>query len=279
MKKRIGAYLATLAVLTIFLAACEGGNDNTVPVALTRTSNPVLVNYSTTVAANFSNYTSLIKFGTPITFTVTPDSASFSHVSPGTASFSQFSTVTTRIVKTDVAGMAWVNVRSPQPGRFIVKAVSDMVNGSTLFGGSTTVSFINQPASVQVRVGLRKPLNSVGELNFDLVSTMPAPVFVNFSGIQSPYIWNEDTMPLLPPGGIPEGGATNLLIGSLLGINMVALKPLFRYDYVPIPPSVPNFALAINRCVAADVSATPLSPTLFIMSTKYFDAAGNELFY
>ncbi|HEY6872683.1 MAG TPA: hypothetical protein VI298_08165 [Geobacteraceae bacterium] len=279
MKFKIGAYLMILAGVMMLLSACEGGNDATVPIALTRANNPVLVNYSTVVAANFSNYTSLIKFGSPVTFTVAPDPGSFLHVSPGTASFSQFSTVTARVVNTNVAGMAWVTVRSPLPGRFIVTATSETVHGTTNFGGSTTVSFIDQPATVQVRLGLRKPLTNVGLLDFDLVSSQPAPVFVNFSGIQSPFIWNEDTAPILPPGGVPEDGATNLIIGSLQGINIGALKPLFRYDFVPIPPSVPTFVLANIVSHAADNNATPLTPSLFIMSTKYFDAAGNELFY
>ncbi len=279
MKFKIGAYLMILTGAMLLLSACEGGSDSTAPVAMTRTNNPVLVNYSTTVAANFSNYTSLIKFGSPVTFTVAPDPASFSHVSPDTASFSSISTVTTRVVNTEVAGMAWVTVRSPLPGRFIVTATSGVVNGATNFGGHTTVSFITQPASVEVRVGLRAPLTNVGLLDFDLVSSQPAPVFVDFAGIESPFIWAEDTAPILPPGGVPEDGATNLLVNSLLGINIVANKPLFTYYYVPIPPSVPSFVLANAISHAADINATPLVPSLFIISTKYFDGAGNELFY
>ena len=279
MKFKSGAYLTMLAGFMLFLSACEGGNDATVPVAVTTASNPVLVNYSTTVAANFFNYTTFVRFGSPITFTVSPDPASFSHVSPGTASFSSISTVTTRVVPTDVAGMAWVTVRSPLPGRFIVTATSGTVHGTTNFGGRTTVSFISQPASVEVRVGLRTPLTNVGLLDFDLVSTLPAPVFVDFAGIESPLIWAQDTAPIVPPGGVPEDGATNLLVNSLQGINIAANKTLFTYYYVPIPPSVPNFTLANITSHAADINATPLAPSLFIISTKYFDAAGNELFY
>jgi hypothetical protein len=279
MKYKIGAYLTILAGITMFLCACEGGSDTTVPVAVTTANNPVLVNYSTTVVANFSNFTSVVRFGTPVTFTVAPSAASFGHLTKDTASFSHFSTVTVRTVNTDVGGVAWVTVRSPLPGRFFVTATSAVLQGGANYGGTTTVSFIDQPASVQVRVGLRKPLTNVGELIFDLVSTQPAPVFVNFSGIQSPLIWNEDTAPILPPGGVPADGATNLIIGSHQGINMIALKPLFRYDFVPIPPSVPTFTLANIFAVTADVNATPLFPSLYIVSTKYFDSAGNEMFY
>jgi len=273
MNFKIGAYLTILAGAMMFLSACEGGNDITAPGVVVTSNNPVLVNYSTTVIANFSNYTSLVKFGSPITFSVVPSTASFGHLTKGTASFSHFSTVAVRTVPTDVGGIAAVSIRSPSPGRFIVSASSPVI------GGSTTVSFIDQPASMQVRVGLRQPLTKVGTITFDLVSTQPAPVFVNFSGIQSPFIWNEDTDPILPPGGVPDDGAYNLIIGSLLGINMGALKPLFRYDFVPIPPSVPTFTIANVIANTADVNATPLFPSLYIVSTKYFDAAGNELFY
>jgi hypothetical protein len=59
---------------------------------------------------------------------------------------------------------------------------------------------------------------------------------------------------------------------------MRALVPLFRYDYVPFVPSVPNFALANIECSAADLNNTPLSASLYIISSQYFDAAGNRLF-
>ena len=279
MKFKIGAYLMILAGAMTFLSACEGGSDITVPVAVAVGNQPVLVNYSTTVTVNFSNYTSVVKFGTPVTFIVTPSPASFSHVTKDTASFSHFSTVTVRTVNTDVGGIAWVSIRSPLPGKFIVTANTGIFQGNSNYGATATVSFIDQPAAVEVRVGLRKPLTNVGWLDFDLVSTLPAPVFDNFSGIQSPFIWAEDTAPILPPGGVPEDGATNLMVNSLLGINIIALKPLFLYHFVPIPPSVPTFMLANFECRAADINATPLSPSLFIMSVKYFDAAGNEMFY
>jgi hypothetical protein len=273
MNFKIGAYLMILAGIMMFLSACGGGSNSSTPVVMTSLNNPVLVNYSTTVYANFSNYTSSVKFGSPITFTVAPDVASFSHVTPNSATFSHFSSITSRVVKTDVGGMAWVMLKSPLPGRFIVKAT----HGTSSLEGQTSVSFIVQPAAIEVRVGLRKPLTSVGRLDFDLVSNLPAPVFDNFSGIQSPLLLAEDTTPLLP--GIPVGGVTNLHVTSLQGINMKALIPLFLFHYVPTEPSAPNFNLASISCEVADTIATPLSANLFIMSTKYFDSAGNELFH
>ncbi len=279
MKFKFGAYLTILAGAMTLLSACEGGSDTTVPIGVSVLQNPVLVNYSTTVVANFSNYSSFVRPGTPITFTVAPATPSFSHVSPNTATFSHDSTVTTTVVNAAAGGLAWVTVKSPLPGKFVVTATSGDFNGTTKFGGSTSVSFIDQPATVEVSVGLRKPLTNVGWLTFDLVSTLPAPVFDNFSGIQSPNIFNEDTNPIVPPGGIPNNGATNLIIGSMNGFNIVALQPQFKYHFVPFPPSVPTFTLANIDSHAADLNATPLSPTLFIMGVKYFDAAGNEMFY
>ena len=279
MKCKIGAFLMLLAGAIMLLSACEGGNDTTVPIAVGALNNPVLVNYSTTVVANFSNYTSYVRSGSPITFTVSPDIASFSLVTQNTATFSNISSIRTRTAFTDANGRAWITVKSPLPGRFVITARSDLLHGTTFIGGTTKVSFIDQPALVQVRVGLRKPLAGVGFMNLDVISTLPPPAFVNFSGIQSPLIWNEDTAPNLPPGGTPDNGVTNLVIGSHQGINMIALKPLFRYDYVPMTPSVPNFALANGSAISADASHTPLFPEFYIISTKYFDAAGNELLY
>lgn len=278
MKVKIGAYLMMLAGVMVSLSACEGGSNATVPVSVTALSNPVLANFSTTVVANFANYTSLVKYGSKINFSIAPFAASNSNVSFPTASFSRFSTVTQTSVRTAAGGRAWVTVRSPLPGKFLVTATSDLVHGTTNFGGSTSVSFINQPAAVEVMVGFNKPLTKVGTLTFDVVSTQPAPVFVNFSGIQSPFIWNEDTTPLLPPGGVPDNGATNLIIGSLQGINIAALTPQFKYDFVPIAPSVPTFSLANIICNTADINATPLFPSMFLR-TRYFDAAGNEMFF
>jgi len=277
MNFKIGAYLMILAGTMMSFSACEGDGASTVSVVMTSLNNPVLVNYSTTVYANFSNYTSLVKFGSPITFNVSPDVSSFSHVTPNSATFSHFSTITTRVVKTDVGGMAWVMLKSPLPGRFIVKATSDVIQGSSVLGGQTSVSFIVQPAAIEVRVGLRNPLTKVGRLDFDLVSSLPAPVFDDFSGIDSPLLLAEDTTPLLP--GVPDGGVTNLHVTSLQGINMKALIPLFLFHYVPTEPSAPNFSLANISCEAADSAATPLSADLFIISTKYFDSAGNVLFH
>jgi|GEM_PF-1718263 len=277
MSFRIGAYLTILAGTMMLFSACEGGGAATTPVVMASLNNPVLVNYSTTVYANFSNYTSLVKFGSPITFTVTPDVDSFSHINPNSATFSHFSTVTSRVVKTDVGGMAWVTLKSPLPGRFVVRATSNVIQGTSVLGGQTSVSFIVQPAAIEVRVGLRKPLTSVGRLDFDLVSTLPAPVFDDFVGIDSPLLLAEDTTPLLP--GIPDGGATNLHITSMQGINMKALVPLFLFHYVPNEPSAPNFSLANISCEAADSASTPLSANLYIISTTYFDSAGNELFH
>src|SRR6266568_735039 len=158
MNFKIGAYLMILAGTMMSFSACEGDGASTVSVVMTSLNNPVLVNYSTTVYANFSNYTSLVKFGSPITFTVSPDVDSFSHINPDSATFSQFSSITTRVVKTDVGGMAWVMLKSPKPGRFSVKATSDVIQGSSVLGGQTSVSFIVQPAAIEVRVGLRNRL-------------------------------------------------------------------------------------------------------------------------
>ena len=284
MKFKFGAYIITLTWLTMILSACEGGSDTTASVAVNSLNNPVLANYSTVVFANFSNYTTYVKFGSPITFTVSPFPASNSNISQNTATFSRYSTITKRTVRTDVGGMAWITIRSPLPGKFIVRADSAPLIGPTSFGGSTNVSFIDQPAAVAVFVGIRKPLTNVGTLIFDLISTEPAPSFVNFVGIESPLIFAQDTEPIIPGTGV---ATTNLLLNSLKGINLSSgtspivsqLNPLFEFDYVPVPPSVPNFTLANIICNSSDLNATPLKADMVIIRTDYYDAAGNLLFH
>ena len=278
MNVKIGAYLTILAGAMMLFSACGSGGTASTQVVMAAVNNPVLVNYSTTVYANFSNYTSLAKFGSPITFTVTPDTDSRSQINPNTATFSHFSTITTRVVKTDVGGIAWVTLKSPAPGRYVVRASSNVSN----LRGLTTVTFIEQPAAIEVRVGLKKPLTNVGRLDFDLLNTGPSPVFDNFSGIQSPLLLAEDTTPFdtqstLPSIGIPVNGDTNLHVTSLQGINMKALIPLFMFHYIPIANSVPDFSLANVSCEAADQFSTPISLSLYIISVKYFDTAGNLL--
>jgi hypothetical protein len=282
MSVKIGAYLTILAGAMMLFSACGSGSSTNSQIVMASVNNPVLVNYSTTVYANFSNYTSLVKFGSPITFTVTPDTDSLSKVNPNTATFSHFSTITSRVVNTDVGGMAWVTLKSTLPGRYVVRATSNVSH----LGGVTTVTFIDQPAAVEVRVGLKKPLTNVGRLDFDLLNTGPSLVFDNFSGIQSPLLLAEDTTPFDTQSTIPSigiaSGDTNLHVTSLQGINMAGginskglPIPLFMFHYVPIANSVPDFILANVSCEAADQYSTPIPLSLYIISVKYFDSAGN----
>jgi hypothetical protein len=279
MSVKIGAYLTILAGAMMLFSACEGGGTAPTQVVMASLDNPVLVNYSTTVYANFSNYTSYVKFGSPITFTVAPDTSSFSNVNQNAATFSHISSVYSRVVKTDVAGMAWVTLKSHLPGRYVVRATSNAIQGSSVLAGFTTVTFIDQPAAIEVRVGLKKPLTNVGRLDFDLLNTGISPVFDNFSGIQSPLLLAEDTTPFNTQSNLPSigitNGDTNLHVTSLQGINMKALAPLFMFHYVPIPPSAPNFKLANVSSEAADAYSTPLPVNLYILSVEYFDSAGN----
>ena len=85
MKSKMGAYLMMLAGIMMLLSGCGGDGGGfffttPAPVAVRSLKNPVLVTYSTTVVANFANYTSTVKFGSTVTFTVAPP-ATFSHVS------------------------------------------------------------------------------------------------------------------------------------------------------------------------------------------------------
>lgn len=261
MKFRIGSYLMMLAGVTMLFSACGGdGGGGSVPTTVTVTAlkNPVLVNFSTTVVASFANYTSAVKFGSPVHFTLSP--------SLPTAIFSNHSSVTT--VKTQANGVAAVKVKSIQPGTFTVSASSGNL------AGSTTVSFINPPAKVTVQVGLKQPLTGVGDFSFDVVNLSdPTPTlsFTNFStSVHSPVITDLHTIPSPPATGVPT---TTLTLSAVApGINMGAGTPLFRFDYLPQVAGVPNFTLA-NSFV--NLAPLPLS-SMFIRAT-YYDANGNVL--
>lgn len=244
-----------LLLACLSLAACEGGNSSTMSV--TAAKKLVLVNYSTTVVANFANYTSDVVSGSTVNFSVSPSPASFSNVS----------TVTERSVRTMAGGIAAVKVRSPKPGTFTVSAVSGH------YTGSTTVTFIDQPATVRVEVGLNKPIANAGRVAFQLWSDLPAPTFTNFSSISSAGV-GVLTAPVPLAAGVPT---TDVALTSVPGTDLGAGSTLFAFTFVPVVPSVPNFSLSTSTGNLADINATPVTPDLYLKAT-YYDAAGKVLY-
>ena len=260
MKCKIGAYLLMLAGIMTLFSACggDGGGSGPTPITVTVVNgkNPTLVNYSTTVLANFANYTSTVKFGSTVNFTVAPP-ATFSHVS----------SITTRAVKTQAGGLAWVTVKSPLPGTFTVSASSGN------FAGSTAVSFINQPATVRVLAGLNKPITGLGGLSFNVISDVPAPTFINFSSSIKGANVDVQTTPLPPAAGIDT---TSVVLVSASGVN-VNPGELFRLDYLVVDKGVPILTLADLSAYLAGVNATPVTPDMFF-TVSYYDTVGTKLY-
>ena len=259
MKSKMGAYLLMLAGVIMLFAGCggDGGGFFTTPAAVEVRSlkNPVLVAYSTTVIANFANYTSTVKFGSTVNFTVAPP-ATFSHIS----------SITTRAVKTQAGGLAWLNVKSPLPGTFTVTASSGGL------AGSTVVSFINQPSAVKVQVGLNKPITGLGGLSFDMVSDTPAPTFNHFDSITGANF-------IVQTNPVPPAAGVNTTTVSLVSASGVNVNPglMFTADYLVIDKGVPIFTLANPAAYLAGVAATPVTPDLFF-TVSYFDTVGTKLY-
>lgn len=263
MKFRIGSYLMMLAGVTMLFSACGGdgggGGGGPTPIAVTVVGgkNPTLVNYSTTVVANFGSYST-----STVNFAVSSPPATFSHAS---------SAVTTRTVNSVIAPsgdrLAWVNVKSPLPGKFTVSASSGN------FAGSTTVAFINQPYIVQVLAGLNKPITNLGGLSFNVISDVPAPTFLNFSSSVTGTNVTVQTIPL-PPAA--EVTSTSVTLTAVPGVN-VAAGALFRLNYLVVDPGVPIFTLSDLSAYLDDVFFTTVTPDVSFTVT-YFDSVGTKLY-
>lgn len=262
MKFRIGSYLMMLAVVTMLFSACGGGDGGggggSTPITVTTMRIPVLVNTSTTVVASFANYTSTVPFGSTVNFTVSSPPATFSNVS----------SITTRSIKTQAGGLAWVTVRSPLPGKFTVSASSGSLAGSTI------VAFINQPYNVQVLAGLNKPITNLGGLSFNVLNDLPAPTFLNFSSSVAGANVTVQTTPLPPAAGVTS---TSVTLTAVPGVN-VAAGALFRLNY-RVDTGVPIFTLPLSDLSAYlyDALFTPVTPDVSFTVT-YFDSVGTKLY-
>jgi len=218
--------------------------------------NPVLVNYSTTVIANFANYTSAVKFGSTVTFTVN---------SPGTFS-NVSSNVTTRSIPTKAGGVAWVTVWGRKIGTVTV------TGSSGNFAGSTNISYINQPATIKVQAGLNKPITGLGNLSFDVLSDDPAPTFTNFSSIKGASFAAQ-------PNPLPPAAGVNTTSVSLVAPSGVNVNPgtLFWLSYLVVDKGVPIITVDNLSASLADINGTPVTPDFFFNVT-YYDVNGIKLF-
>lgn len=255
MKFRFATYVIIAAGLAALLAACGGGSGGGAPttaIPVTAAKNPVLVGTSTTITANFSAYTSAVKFGSTVNFSVTAPA-----------------TLSSATATTAAGGIATVTVASGQAGTFTVAARS----GS--YAGSTTVSFIPQPASVKLVVTSKQAISKLGGISFDVLSDTP----VTFSGYST--MKSSGILSITNPNVTPAFNISTITAGltSLPGVDITSTSTLFLLKYATPLTGVPIFTLDQSSVVAAFDNNSSVKPTpTLVVSPVYYDGAGKVLY-
>ena len=261
MKCKHVTNLLLMAGIAALVAACGGGGgggSSALPVTVTSAKNPVLVGGSTTVTANFSNYTSTARFGSSAI--KVGSMVNFSVTGPG---------VLSSATNVQAGGAATVSVSSPQTAKVTVSA------GSGNFAGSTTVSFIPLPATASVVISPPAAIAGLSALSCDVRSDVP----VTFSGYS--------TLPAVLPAVSPVTGSNNvtLLTPALVsasGVNVTSASILFKLTFaVPVNAlAVPNFSIdqaSVIASLANPATAIIPAPVLGLAPT-YYDGTGKVLF-
>ena len=272
MKTRMLVCLIMLYVVSLLVTACGGGGGGGIgffitPISVTVAQNPVLKGYSTTVIANFAPYTSAtkVKLGSTVNF-----------------SASAGATITPTAV-TGPGGIAKVKVKSNQAGTYTVAA------SSGLFAGSTTVTFINQPAKADVVVSLNRTINGFGGFEFDFLHS-PQAAFNNFSS-NIPHSGGGFTGTIAIPDGRHVFWVDFLGPNGFAAVNITPLTQLYRLNFnigVPSPGTttaagLPAFSIGPNNIFASYTSGASVAPPVTQsdfnpLSLKYYDATGKVIF-
>jgi hypothetical protein len=239
--------LAVAAALALY--GCGGGSGGGSPqVTVQSAANPVLVGYSTTVTAAFTAYTSAVRFGSPVRFTVT-----------GPA-------VVTAAATTKAGGIATAHLSSATPGTFIVSA------SSGIYTGSTGVSFISQPSIADVFVFADRTIDSLSGIHFVVGYSFPQP----FSNVSTA------ALPALPAGGTPlletnpAANSSSVTWAYAPGVSVAAASPIMRLRFHNLV-NVPNFTIDQQSVDFSD-SGGRLIDARGVAKTKYYDSLGKLLF-
>jgi hypothetical protein len=210
---------------------------------------PALVNYSTTVTADFSHYTSVVKFGSLVNFTATAPAAV-----PATA--------TTR-----AGGIAAVKIGSQSPGKFTVTATAGAI------AGSTSVTFIDQPARADVAITPNRQMTGLEALHFTLKSDLPV-TFTAYSTLKGGGVLSLTNPATLPAPGTGEITAALLAVP---GVNVPPTAALFKFRFDMAPPGIPVFSVITDEASFAD-PASALPAPIFTASPTFYDRNGRVLF-
>ncbi|GFE60550.1 Ig-like domain-containing protein [Geobacter sp. AOG2] len=249
MKLRSCMHMAILTGLTLVFQGCGGGGggSSTTPVTVTAAQNPLLVNYSTTVSADFSSYVTTVKTGSVVNFSVTPGA-----------------TVTPTGV-TSSGGIATTKIKSTTPGTYQVTAAYPG------FAGSAPVSFITQPSTVDVLVSSKQNLNNLSALTFNVTNALPA-TFTNYSTT-------------VPSGNAlsfaaaltPKNLSASWASGTSFSLDTSSAF-LMKLHYT-IPTDVPNFAVDSTSVSAIFTNLSTVRPTPgFAVKSVYYDQNGKQLY-
>lgn len=258
MRFRLGANLLILAGLSALVAACGGGGGGgATPIAVSVGRNPVLVNHSTTITANFAPYTSAnqVKKGSTVTFTVTPAA-----------------TLSSPTAVTQAGGIATISIKGSQAGTYTISATSGA------YAGTTTVAFIPMPATAKVKVAPGQAINNLGALSFNVTNDVPV-IFTGYSTLKTA----SGTLSITNPNALPANDLTLLsaALVSVSGMNVLATSTLFQFSYT-IPPTatdIPIFKVDQSSVVAAFTNSSSVKPKpVLTVSPTYYDGAGKVLF-
>lgn len=255
MKFKFAACVVMAVGLVVLLSACGGGGGgaSTTPIPVTAAKNPVLVGSATTITASFAAYTSAVKFGSTVNFSVTAPA-----------------TISSATTTTKAGGVATITVTSSQAGTYTVSANS----GS--FAGSTAVSFIPQPAAVNLVITSKQAISKLAGLSFDVLSDAPV-TFNGYSTLKSSGMLSITNPNVTPAFNISKitAGLTSLPVG----IDVSLTSTLFLLKYATPLTGVPIFTIDQASVVAgfANLSSVKPTPTL-VVSPVYYDSTGKVLY-
>jgi hypothetical protein len=246
-----------IMLLLLTLAACGGGGGGsatpTVAISVTPSKSPVLVTYtSNTVRTTFPS-PATVPNGTQVNFTASSPNIT---LIPATAMVS--------------GGVATVRVKSSVPGKYLITATSTV--GSTVYTGNAAVTFINQPASVNLSVGLQPVVNNLGGIQFTVVNEPGIGTLQNFSFNPGLYAFTNLSTQVPPNNRTNVGALANISVvnGVAKGFDVTSTAPLFWLTYnIEANGGLPGFSIdsASVQAIFADRSTMP--PPTFLINTKY----------
>ena len=234
-------------LMLLLVAACGSGgsgpSSTTIPISVIAMRSPVLVTYTSNTVQTITT----VPDGTPVKFTASSPAIS---LIPATT--------------TVAGGVATIRVKSSAPGKYLITATSTV--GTTVYTGSASVTFINQPASVNLYIALRPTINSLGELQFSIVNDPGISVFQNYSSNPGFFF---TTFP--EPGSPPSNNRTNAAAISANGVTIASTDPLFRLTYsIGANGGLPGFTVDPASVQATFANLSTVRPTpSFLLNWRY----------